>query len=81
MVSGDLSEEIHEENIEKLSKMTETDILEKQNEIKSMLNPKLIEFIKNRKSTGNTLLPVTTFLVTFFWWKPRLFHLFMNCGP
>lgn len=47
--------EIHEENVEKLKKMSETEILKEKENLLVSLDPKLIKFLKARKT--KTVLP------------------------
>ncbi|XP_078049905.1 RNA polymerase II-associated protein 1 [Augochlora pura] len=50
IIEGSWSNEIHEENLEKLSQMTEEDILREKRKLEMTLNPELIEFLRNRKN-------------------------------
>nr|XP_033335290.1 RNA polymerase II-associated protein 1 [Megalopta genalis] len=50
VIEGSWSNEIHEENLEKLSHMTEEDILREKKKLEMTLNPELIEFLRNRKN-------------------------------
>ncbi|XP_011303494.1 RNA polymerase II-associated protein 1 [Fopius arisanus] len=59
LVEGPLSSEIHKENLEKLNRMTQEEILQEKAHLESLLSPELIEFIKAKKSAsqkfGNSL--------------------------
>ncbi|KAL0130866.1 hypothetical protein PUN28_002460 [Cardiocondyla obscurior] len=44
--------EIHKENLEKLAHMSETEILEEKQKLEETLDPKLIQFLKNKKKIG-----------------------------
>lgn len=43
---------IHKENLEKLAKMSEAEILEEKKKLEETLDPKLIQFLKNKKKFG-----------------------------
>lgn len=47
-----LAIEIHQENLAKLAKMSEVEILKEKKILEDMLDPKLIQFFKNRKKYG-----------------------------
>lgn len=47
-----LTDQIHQENLDKLAKMTEAEILEKKKILEETLDSKIIQFLKNRKKYG-----------------------------
>ncbi|XP_055608804.1 RNA polymerase II-associated protein 1 [Uranotaenia lowii] len=49
ILEGSESREIHEENLEKMKKMNEEEILNEQKQLLSTMDPKLVDFLKNRK--------------------------------
>lgn len=51
-----LALEIHQENLEKLAKMSEAEILKEKMTLESTLDPKIIEFLKNKKKCGIKLV-------------------------
>lgn len=53
LISGPWANEIHNENMQKLSSMSEKDILAEQKKLESSLDPKLVSFLKARKSLKN----------------------------
>eukprot|EP00794_Sanderia_malayensis_P020498 gene20498-22515_t len=46
---------IHEENLSKLSEISEKDILEEQAKLKASLDPKILEFIKSKRQKATNL--------------------------
>ncbi|KAL1457674.1 hypothetical protein WDU94_007879 [Cyamophila willieti] len=52
LLSGQDKDTIHQENVEKLSKMTTKQILSEQENLLSELDPGLVEFLKSRKKKG-----------------------------
>lgn len=53
MVTEDqLAIEIHKENLEKLAKMSEEEILEEKRKLEETLDPMIIQFLKNKKKFG-----------------------------
>lgn len=47
-----LAIEIHRENLDKLAKMSETEILKEKKTLEDTLDPKIIQFLKNKKKYG-----------------------------
>lgn len=45
-----LTVEIHKENLEKLAKMSEAEILEEKRKLEETLDPKIIQFLRNKKN-------------------------------
>ncbi|XP_053616869.1 RNA polymerase II-associated protein 1 [Plodia interpunctella] len=54
ILSSSESDDIHSENVNTLSKLSEKEILEEQKKLMSSLDPKLIEFIKGRRQKSST---------------------------
>ncbi|XP_015116352.1 RNA polymerase II-associated protein 1 isoform X2 [Diachasma alloeum] len=52
LVRGPLSSEIHKENLEKLNKMTQEEILQEKARLESLLSPDVIKFIKAMKNSS-----------------------------
>ncbi|EZA59089.1 RNA polymerase II-associated protein [Ooceraea biroi] len=49
VIENQMATDIHKENLEKLAKMSEREILEEKRILEETLDPKLIEFLKNKK--------------------------------
>ncbi|XP_011643526.2 RNA polymerase II-associated protein 1-like [Pogonomyrmex barbatus] len=47
-----LAIEIHKENLEKLAQMSEVEILEEKKKLEEILDPKIIQFLKNKNKFG-----------------------------
>lgn len=62
IISGSDAECVHEENLLKLSKMTEEEITSEQMKLLSQLDPKLVQFIKSKREqhTGPTENPISS---------------------
>lgn len=52
---GSLKQEIHQENLEKLSHMTTEEILQARSQLESTLSPDLLKFLKSRKAPTQKL--------------------------
>lgn len=55
IVSEPVAEEIHAENINKLSSMSEDEILKARQELLQVLNPSHVEFLKQKRAETNSL--------------------------
>lgn len=55
MLTGPDAPTLHEENIAKLSSMTEEEILAKREELLGMLKPENVEFLKKRRKLNDTV--------------------------
>lgn len=49
MMEDQLAIEIHKENLEKLAQMSEAEILEEKKKLEETLDPKILQFLKNKK--------------------------------
>ena len=47
-------DQIHQENMDRLARMTKDEILQEQEKIRTSLDPNLLDFLKNRKRKQNT---------------------------
>lgn len=47
-----LATEIHKENLEKLAQMSEAEILEKKKKLEETLDPKIVQFLRNKMKFG-----------------------------
>lgn len=54
ILSSDEAKDIHKENVDILTKMSEEDILQEQQKLLSSLDPKLIDFIRAKKNKNNS---------------------------
>ncbi|KZC10341.1 RNA polymerase II-associated protein 1 [Dufourea novaeangliae] len=50
IVEGSWATEIHKENVERLSQMTQEDILTEKSKLETILKPELIQFLKNKRN-------------------------------
>jgi len=50
VMEDQLTIEIHKENLEKLAQMSEAEILEEKRKLEETLDPKIIQFLRNKKS-------------------------------
>lgn len=50
IVEGSWANDIHKENLERLSQMTQEDILKEKSKLEMTLKPELIQFLKNRRN-------------------------------
>ncbi|XP_050587930.1 RNA polymerase II-associated protein 1 [Bombus affinis] len=50
IVEGSWANEIHKENLERLSQMSQEDILKEKSKLEMTLKPELIQFLKNRRN-------------------------------
>lgn len=52
------AQQIHDESIQKLSQLTEEEILEERRRLLASLNPETLKFFTNRGPVKNKILPV-----------------------
>lgn len=52
MMENQLTIEIHKENLEKLAQMSQAEILEEKKKLEETLDPKIIQFLRNKNKFG-----------------------------
>lgn len=60
-----LTDQIHQENVDKLAKMSEAEILEKKKILEKTLDSNIIQFLKNRKKCGKRSIEESMNIASF----------------